>query len=228
MFTGIIQTIGRLGKVEHRRGGSVLTINARLAGRAISRGESIAVDGVCLTVETADRTWFRVRAAPETLRQTTVGSFRAGRAVNLERSLRPSDRIGGHFVFGHVDGAATLKDIIPDGEGSLYTFAAPPPLMRYLVEKGSVALNGVSLTVFSCTVRSFTVSLIPHTLRHTTLGSLRPGDPLNLETDMLARYVARCLDWSIRGQTARRTAPSSAVSPARSRHRVRRRGSGSR
>jgi riboflavin synthase len=192
MFTGIVQTIGTIRRARHDRGGTVLTVAARgLGGGPVRHGESIAVDGICLTVEAVDRTGFQMRAAPETLRRTTLGAMRAGSKVNLERALRPVDRMGGHFVFGHVDGIAGLVRTAPDGDAVLYTFTAPPHLMRYLVEKGSVALNGVSLTVFSCTRRTFTVSLIPYTIRHTTLGTLRAGGRLNLETDMLARYVER-------------------------------------
>jgi riboflavin synthase len=192
MFTGIVQAIGTIRRARHDRGGTLLAIAARgLGGGPVRHGESIAVDGVCLTVEAAGRGGLQMRAAPETLRRTTLGAMRPGAKVNLERSLRPVDRMGGHFVFGHVDGIAGLLRTVPDGDAVLYTFAAPPPLMRYLVEKGSVALNGVSLTVFSCTRRTFTVSLIPYTIRHTTLGTLRPGARLNLETDMLARYVER-------------------------------------
>lgn len=191
MFTGIIQAIGTVRRLRRQRGSTTLTIAGRLGRGPFRVGESIAVDGVCLTVEAAGPGWFRVRAAPETLRRTALADIDAGSRVNLERSLRPSDRLGGHFVFGHVDGIATLKRTQPDGEAALYTFAAPAHLMRYLVEKGSVALNGVSLTVFGCRARTFTVSLIPHTLAHTNLGTLEPGARLNLETDMLARYVER-------------------------------------
>ena len=192
MFTGIVQAIGTIRRARHDRGGTLLVIAARgLGGGALRAGESIAVNGVCLTVETGSRAGFQVRAAPETLRRTTLGAVRPGAQVNLERSLRPLDRMGGHFVFGHVDGIARLTRTAPDGDAVLYTFTAPPPLTRYLVEKGSVALDGVSLTVFACTGRTFTVSLIPYTLRHTTLGGLRTGARLNLETDMLARYAER-------------------------------------
>ena len=191
MFTGIVQMTGTVRKLQPARESLILTIAARFRGGPIRRGESIAIDGICLTVEQAGQGWFRVLAAAETLRCSALADLQTGATVNLERSLRPRDRLGGHFVFGHIDGIAILKRVIPEGESTLYTFAAPPHLMRYLVEKGSVALNGVSLTVFGCTRRTFTVSLIPHTTRHTTLGGLQPGARLNLETDMLARYVER-------------------------------------
>jgi riboflavin synthase len=193
MFTGIVQATGSIQAITPGRESTVLTIRARSGGGAVRRGESIAVAGVCLTVEETGRGWFQVRAAAETLRRTTLGSLRRSARVNLERSLRLADRLGGHFVFGHVDGIATLKRIRPDGDAMLYTFEVPGHCLRYLVEKGSVTLDGVSLTVFGCARRTFSVSLIPHTLRHTTLGSLRPGARLNLETDMLARYVDGCL-----------------------------------
>jgi riboflavin synthase len=205
MFTGIVQTIGRIADARRDRGGALLAVAApRLGGGPLRRGESIAVDGVCLTVEGTSRGAFRVLAAPETLRRTTTGTLRPGARVNLERSLRPGDRLGGHFVFGHVDGLAELTRVVPEGAAALYTFTAPAPLMRYLVEKGSVALNGVSLTVFRCTARTFTVSLIPYTLRHTTLGGLEPGARVNLETDMLARYVERSVAAHVRHGTAAR------------------------
>ena len=193
MFTGIVQAIGTIRAVRPESGSVVLTVAARLTDEPVRLGESIAIDGVCLTVETKGRGWFQVRAAPESVRRTTLGALHAGTLVNVERSLRPTDRLGGHFVFGHVDGTATLARIKPDGDAALYTFSAPAELMRYVVEKGSVALSGVSLTVFACSADGFTVSLIPHTLRHTTLGGLRTGAQLNMETDMLARYVERCL-----------------------------------
>lgn len=205
MFTGIVQTIGTVETIRRGRASSVLGIGARLSGGALRTGESVAVDGVCLTVEAARQGQFRVRAGAETLRRTTIGNLAVGSRVNLERSLRPNDRIGGHFVFGHVDGIATLQKIAPDGDAKLYTFGAPPSLMRYLVEKGSVALNGVSLTVFDCRARSFSVSLIPHTLTHTTLGTLEHRARLNLETDMLARYVERLAVPHTRARKRRRS-----------------------
>jgi riboflavin synthase len=198
MFTGIVQATGSIRAITPGRESSVLTIGARLAGGTIRRGESIAVDGVCLTVEKTGRGWFRVLAGAETLRRTTLGRLRKNARVNLERSLRVGDRLGGHFVFGHVDGIATLKRVRSEGDAALYVFEAPAALDRYLVEKGSVALDGVSLTVFGCRGRSFSVSLIPHTMQHTTLGQLRPGARLNLETDMLARYVERSIGARVR------------------------------
>ncbi len=206
MFTGIVQAIGTVRRIRDESGSAVLTIAARLGNGAISLGESIAVDGVCLTVETIGRGWFQVQAAPETVRRTTLGALRPAGVVNLERSLRSTDRLGGHFVFGHVDGMAALERIRADGDAALYTFSAPVHLMRYLVEKGSVALNGVSLPIFECIRLRFMVSLVPHTLRQTTLGTLRPGARLNLETDMLARYVERCVTPHRAGAARRRVA----------------------
>jgi riboflavin synthase len=210
VFTGIVQAIGTVRGIRDESGSAVVTVAARLGDGVIQLGESIAVDGVCLTVETVGRGWFQVRAAPETLRSTTLGGLRPGAVVNLERSLRPTDRLGGHLVFGHVDGVATLERIRADGDAALFTFSVPDHLMRYLVEKGCVTLGGVSLTVFDCARRRFTVSLVPHTLRHTTLGTSRPGTRLNLETDMLARYVERCVT-PYRGQPSRRRASRARV-----------------
>jgi len=187
-----------------RPGGARLTIGSTL--RRLAIGESIAVSGACMTVTTARGGTFTMDVSPESLRRTTLGRLRPGARVNLERSLRLSDRLSGHLVFGHVDGIGTLRDVTPVGEGARYRFSVPPGLGRFLVEKGSIAVDGISLTVFECSTRAFTVAVIPHTLAMTTLHQRVPGDPVNLETDMLARYADRAVAHHLRhpGVAARR------------------------
>ena len=153
-------------------------------------GESIAVDGACMTVTTHRGRRFTIEVSPESLRKTTLAGLRVGAALNLERALRIGDRLGGHFVQGHIDGIGQLIAITPDADWSLYRFAAPPDVARYLIEKGSIAVNGVSLTVFACRGRRFSVALIPHTISATNLAALRPGDPVNIEADVLLKHVA--------------------------------------
>jgi riboflavin synthase len=191
LFSGIIETVGTVTAVRRGSGGAELTIRSRLRG--LADGESIAISGACMTVTRRHAGTFTVDVSRESLRRTTLGALRPGASVNLERSLRLGDRLSGHLVFGHVDGIGELKAIAPEGDGALYRFALPAELGRYLVEKGSIAVDGISLTVFRCTPRSFTVAVIPHTAKVTTLGARRPGDRVNLESDMLARYVARAV-----------------------------------
>lgn len=191
MFSGIIESIGEVVACERRAAGAVLTIRSRL--RDLARGDSVAVSGACMTVTRVGRGAFTVDVSAESLRRTTLGRLRPGAHVNLERSLRLADRLSGHLVFGHVDGVGALRSIRREGDGALYRFSLPAALGALLVEKGSIAVDGVSLTVFSCTARSFTVAVIPHTLAATTLGERRPGDAVNLESDMLARYVERAV-----------------------------------
>lgn len=193
MFTGIIEVTARVRRIEPRGGGTRLTIEAarRLDGLAI--GESIDVDGACLTVTGIRGRRFAVELSPETLRRTTLGDVRPGDQVNLERALRLGDRLGGHIVQGHVDGIGVLEAITPDREWSLFRFRAPAPLAAYLVEKGSIAVDGVSLTVFGCRGARFTVAVIPHTLAITTLGRMRPGDRVNVEADVLLKQIAAML-----------------------------------
>ena len=193
MFTGIVEATGRIERVESHGGGVCLTIAPAHPLPNLALGESIAVGGPCLTVTSRRGARFTVEVSPETLRRTTLGSARAGRRVNLERSLRLGDRLGGHIVQGHVDGIGKLEAITPDREWSLYRFQAPAALAAYLVEKGSIAVDGVSLTVFACRGSRFTVALIPHTLRVTTLGKLRPGDRVNVEADVLLKQIAAML-----------------------------------
>jgi riboflavin synthase len=193
VFTGIVEATGRIERVESRGGGVRLTIAPRRPLPKLALGESIAVGGPCLTVTSRRGTRFTVEVSPETLRRTTLRAVRAGQRVNLERSLRLGDRLGGHIVQGHVDGVGRLQSITPDRDWSLYRFQAPAALAPYLVEKGSITIDGVSLTVFACRGTRFTVALIPHTLRETTLGTLAPGDRVNVEADVLLKQIAAML-----------------------------------
>lgn len=196
MFTGIITDIG---EVSSREGG-VFVIRSSFSAVTVALGASIACDGCCLTVTRiepgGEGSQFWVDVSNETLSRTTLGSWQAGRLVNLERALRVGDELGGHMVTGHVDGVAKLIDVSADGESRRLTFEAPPPLARFIAGKGSVALDGTSLTVNEVSGSRFGVNLIPHTLTHTTWGSKRAGDAINIEIDPLARYVARLQEYS--------------------------------
>jgi len=196
VFSGIIECVGEVAALRRLRGDAELRLSS--AFRGLTLGESIAVNGACMTVTARRGSSFTVVISAESLRRTTLGSLRAGQAVNLERSLRVSDRLSGHFVFGHVDGIGKLEAVESEGGSALYRFSLPTGLGRFLVEKGSVAVDGVRLTVFDCGRRSFTVSIIPHTASATTIGRMRPGDRVNLETDMLARYVDRAVAHHLR------------------------------
>ena len=193
MFTGLVEALGTVALVRDEPPGKRLVIReAELAAEA-TIGESIAVSGCCLTVVVIDGDTLVFEAGPETLSRTVLGGLQAGDAVNLERSLRVGDRLGGHFVTGHVDGLGTLAARADEGDWSTFWFRAPRPLMAHLVSKGSIAVDGVSLTVIEVEAERFSVQLIPHTLGATTLGRLRPGDAVNLETDLLAKYVEKML-----------------------------------
>ena len=196
MFSGIIESIGAVVGFRRLSGDAELRLKSTFRGLVL--GESIAVNGACMTVATRRGSSFTVIVSAESLRRTTLGALQPGSRVNLERSLRVSDRLSGHFVFGHVDGVGALADIRPEGGSALYRFSLPAGFGRFLVEKGSIAIDGVSLTVFDCTARSCTVSVIPHTAGATTLGRMRPGAKVNLETDMLARYVDRAVAHHLR------------------------------
>ena len=189
MFSGIVEAVGQVRRSSGNAGGLRLTIEAPFEGLLV--GESVCVSGVCLTVVTASPPRFEVDVSAETLRRSKRRGLEAGREVNLERSLRLGDRLGGHLVFGHVDGIGVLRSAIAEGDSTLMRFAVPEEMSRYLVEKGSVAVDGVSLTVFACKGGEFTSAVIPHTAGATTLGKLRAGDEVNLESDMIARYVER-------------------------------------
>ncbi len=185
MFTGIIEEIGAVSRVS----GADLAIMAKVVLEGTQIGDSIAIDGCCMTVvELKDET-FVVQASPETKKLTTLGSFRPGHAVNLERAMAVGDRFGGHFVQGHVDGLGRVESMQDQGEFALWTFQAPPEVARYLVPKGSVTINGISLTVVNPSRDTFAVALIPATLEKTTLDSKHPGDPVNMEADMLGKHI---------------------------------------
>jgi riboflavin synthase len=191
MFTGIVETMGRVARLAPRKGGALLTIETPKPLRKIAIGESIALSGACMTVVRAAGRRFTVEVSPESLRRTTLGRVAVGDAVNVERALRVGDRLGGHVVQGHVDGVGRLREIVPDAEWSLYRFTAPASVAPYLVEKGSIAVDGVSLTAFAVGEEGFSVSLIPQTRARTTLGTMAPGSVVNLEVDVLAKYVEK-------------------------------------
>jgi riboflavin synthase len=189
VFSGIVEAVGRVRDAGTTAAGARLSIDAPF--EALALGESVCVSGVCLTVVDGASGRFDVDVSLETLRRSKLSRLRSGKAVNLERSLRLGDRLSGHLVFGHVDGVGTLTSSTADGDSLLFRFAAPDTVTRYLVEKGSIAVDGVSLTVFDCDDRGFSVAVIPHTAHVTTLGNLEAGEEVNLESDMIARYVAK-------------------------------------
>jgi riboflavin synthase len=193
MFTGIITDLGKLRSVTP--GGSArLVIETRYDTGAIADGASIACSGVCLSVVERGKGWFAVDASAETLSCTTIGNWRAGQGINLERPLKLGDELGGHLVSGHVDGVGELVERRPDGDSLRLSFRAPPALARFIAPKGSVAIDGVSLTVNEVKGAIFGVNIIPVTQRETGLGALTPGQRVNVEIDMLARYLARLMD----------------------------------
>jgi riboflavin synthase len=199
MFTGIITDIGEVIAVEPRAQGLArLTIACGYDPDSIGVGASIACSGVCLTVvargKEGNRNWFAVEAAAETLRLTTVGNWRRGTRINLERALKIGDELGGHMVAGHADGLAGVVTREDFTDMARFTLRAPQALTRFIAAKGSVALDGVSLTVNEVADHTFSVLIIPHTLKVTTLGSLAAGDAVNLEVDLMARYVARLME----------------------------------
>ena len=193
MFTGIVEEVGDVVAAEVRPEGARLRIRAPQLAPLASLGDSIAVSGCCLTVVERDGDVVAFDAVPETLSRTTLGGLEAGRRVNLEDSLRAGEPLGGHIVQGHVDGVGEVARRDPEGDGARLAVRTPRDLRRFLVEKGSIAVAGVSLTVAALTDDGFEVALIPHTLAVTTLGELNPGDVVNLETDVLARHVERLL-----------------------------------
>jgi riboflavin synthase len=192
MFTGIVSDVGRVRAVTPG-GDTGFTIATAYDLRDVALGASIACAGVCLTVTGKGEGWFTVQASAETLTRSTLGAWRVGTPVNLERALKVGDELGGHLMNGHVDAVATIVERRPDGDSLRFVFEAPPPYDRAIAAKGSVALDGVSLTVNEVEGRRFGVNIIPYTRAKTTFGTAEPGDRVNLEIDVIARYVARLL-----------------------------------
>lgn len=192
MFTGIVQTVGRIASRENRGSDARIAIDAGALDLAdVALGDSIAVAGVCLTVVAIDGTRWIADVSAETLRLTTLGSLAVGDAVNLEKALRLADRLGGHLVSGHVDGLGRVVRIEDDGGSQRWTFRVPAPLARYIAVKGSICVDGTSLTVNTVETDTFGVTLIPHTLAVTTFGARKTGDAVNIEVDLMARYAER-------------------------------------
>lgn len=187
MFTGIVEEVGAVV----RRSDTGLEIRAGGIMDDLAVSESVSVNGACLTVTGVAGGVFSVDTVPETLRRTNLGGLSAGDPVNLERSLRADGRFGGHVVQGHVDAVGAVASIEPEGESRIFRFDAPPSVMRYMVEKGFIAVDGASLTVVSCDSRSFSAAIIPYTWGNTVLGSRKVGDAVNLEADIMAKYVER-------------------------------------
>ena len=200
MFSGIVEETGTVTKLELRPGGATCIVRAKAVLDDVKIGDSIAVNGACLTVVRYDDTSFTVELAPETLRKTALGEVRSGDEVNLERSLAAIGRIGGHVVQGHVDGTAEIVNIQPDGEGVLAAFRAPESLLPYIVAKGYVAVDGMSLTVVDTGPDWFSISFISHTRVVTTVRHYAPGRRVNLEVDVLGKYVEKLLAHRIQGQ----------------------------
>jgi riboflavin synthase len=200
VFTGLIADLGSVSAVERSDAGATLRIRTRLA-EELREGDSIAVNGVCLTASTVGEESFEAAAMIETLRRSSLGQLRAGAHVNLELPLRAEDRLGGHVVQGHVDGTGTVSATRREGFARVLEIDSEPRLQRYLVEKGSVALDGVSLTVSALRERGFAVSLIPETLQRTNLGAVGEGSLVNIEVDVLAKHVERLMDAYPQGST---------------------------
>jgi riboflavin synthase len=193
MFTGLIQTLGTVSRIESEGAGKTLLIAAPLLVHELTIGESVAVNGACLTVVQRDEESCSFQAGPETLRRTNLGTLAPGDRVNLERALRLNDRVGGHLVQGHVDGIGRIQERQTQGEWDLVWFSCPAELAGQMVAKGSVAVDGVSLTLVDVSSDRFSIALIPHTLANTSLGFKKPGALVNLETDLLAKYVFKYL-----------------------------------
>ena len=187
MFTGIVEELGTVGDVQPNR----LVINASTVMDDLKASDSICVNGACLTVTRRDKNSFSVDVVPETLRRTNLGGLSGGDRVNLERPLAVGGRYGGHIVQGHVDATGTVESVTDEGEAFLMKFQAPASVLRYVVEKGFIAVDGTSLTVVNCDSQSFVVTIIPYTRDNTILGARKVGDPVNLEVDIIAKYVER-------------------------------------
>jgi riboflavin synthase len=204
MFTGLVEEVGRVVALET---GEMfrLRVSARRVLGGTRVGESVLVNGVCLTVEGLDGETLVFQAMPETLRRTALGDLAEGRAVNLERAMTLERKFGGHLVQGHVDGVGEVRAVYPEGEAQIWEFEAPAGVLRYTVEKGSVCVDGISLTVVALRDASFTASILPQTRANTNLGELRVGDRVNLEADVVGKYVERLLEPRVRVQDFERS-----------------------
>jgi len=193
VFTGIVEAIGQIEAVRAGREASRLRVAGPAGFGPLELGESVAVNGVCLTVERADGAAFEADVSAETLSRTTLGRMRAAASVNLERALALGGRLGGHLVTGHIDAVGAIRSLVPRGDSWELSVDAPAPVLDLCVEKGSVAVDGLSLTVAGLDERGFRCAIVPHTFRSTTLRRLGPGDPVNLEADLIGKYVKRLL-----------------------------------
>ena len=193
MFTGIIEEVGTVKAVHRSGSSSYIKIQAEKVLSDVHIGDSIAVNGVCLTVTHFDSTTFQADVMNETLERSSLGSLTSGSPVDLERAMSAEGRFGGHIVSGHIDGTGTVTDIKNEGIATWYTIAAKPEIMRYIVVKGSIAIDGISLTVAKVTDTSFSVSIIPHTASQTILGTKKSGDTVNLENDIIAKYAEKLM-----------------------------------
>ncbi|MBD0348158.1 MAG: riboflavin synthase [Thermoleophilia bacterium] len=193
MFTGIVRERGRLVAVERTGAGVRLTLDAPETAQATAVGDSVALDGCCLTATAVENGRLTFDAVPETLARTTLGRLQDGAALNVEPAVRAGESLGGHYVQGHVDAVGRVRSVEPEGDAARIWVEAPREVLRYCAEKGSIAINGVSLTIAELAADSFAVALVPHTLTITTLGALVAGDEVNLEADVLAKYVERLI-----------------------------------
>jgi riboflavin synthase len=193
LFTGLIQDLGKVQRIERRERGLELTIATGLDLSGVRTGDSIAVDGACLTVIRRRSATFTAEVSKETLERTTLAKAKEGQVVNLEPALKMTDALGGHFVTGHVDGTGEIIGIVPEGNSFRYRFRGSPAVARFLVEKGSIAVDGISLTVADCEGQDFSTSVLPYTADQTTLGKKTVGDSVNLEGDLIAKYVEKFL-----------------------------------
>jgi len=189
MFTGLIEDVGKIAALRLRNGSAVMTVQTKLPLRRMAMGASVAVNGACLTVVKKLNNAFTVDVSPETLACTNLGRLEAGSLVNLEQPMRLNERLGGHLVTGHVDGVGTIAETAKQGEFTIFSFRVTKELGRFLVAKGSVAVDGISLTVNRCRRGHFSVAIIPFTLEHTNLQGRRVGDKVNIETDLIGKYV---------------------------------------
>lgn len=193
MFSGLVEEMGVVTSREHGRAGTRLSIRASSILRDLKQGESVSVSGACLTAVEIGTADFSVDVSTETLRVTTLGELTVGAAVNLERAMTLHDRIGGHLVTGHVDGTGLVREYTHNGRTALLTFDVPAPILRYCIQKGSITVDGVSLTINTVSERGASVAIVPHTANVTTLGGKQPGDSVNLESDLIGKYVERLL-----------------------------------